>query len=372
MSVVFILGGSGNTGRRIAKLLLEYTDARIILGARNELRLKETAEELHAHTRVSWHTVDASRPGELSKYLEPVDLLVVASPLSGNFGELAQEAMRAECDVLDTIYSSRKLAQLTELAGDLEAAGRCFITDAGFHPGLPAALVRYAAGKMDTLSRADVYSVIRDDWAHRQVASSTRREFVEELLSMDMTVFRDGTWRKAGMTSTRYYRKEFFASVPGTFLCAPMMFEEMRTLPHDIPGLADTGFYIAGFHWYVDYVVMPLVLLGLKTLPSSCHPFLASWFFRSLCRVSKPPFCTALKLVAEGFKNGAPYRFSLELSHEDGYWFTATPVTSCIKQYLDGSLKKPGLNFMGRVVDPDRTLRDLGSWGISSQENDLT
>jgi saccharopine dehydrogenase-like NADP-dependent oxidoreductase len=38
---------------------------------------------------------------------------------------------------------------LQESEAQLVIAGRCFITDGGFHPGLPGVLVRYAAGFFD-------------------------------------------------------------------------------------------------------------------------------------------------------------------------------------------------------------------------------
>jgi len=41
----------------------------------------------------------------------------------------------------------------------------CFIADGGFHPGLPAALVRYVAPHFDRLEKANVGSVINVDWA---------------------------------------------------------------------------------------------------------------------------------------------------------------------------------------------------------------
>ena len=44
---------------------------------------------------------------------------------------------------MDPQYSTRKLDVLRGLEASIETAGRCFVTDPGFHPGLPAVLVRY-------------------------------------------------------------------------------------------------------------------------------------------------------------------------------------------------------------------------------------
>ena len=75
---------------------------------------------------------------------------------------------------------------LQELAPQIEAAGCCFITDAGFHPGLPAALIRYVAPCFDTLEKAQVGSVIKINWAALDVGLDTVSELVSEFLDMQM------------------------------------------------------------------------------------------------------------------------------------------------------------------------------------------
>jgi len=47
----------------------------------------------------------------------------------------------------------------------------------------------------------------------------------------------------------------------------PMMLEELRALPQMCPSLRETAFYMAGFNWFVDWVVMPLILLGGRLAP---------------------------------------------------------------------------------------------------------
>ncbi len=59
------------------------------------------------------------------------------------------------------------------MAEEIQQAGCCFITDGGFHPGLPAFLVRYAAQYFDQLVCARVGSVIKEDWKKLDVENST-------------------------------------------------------------------------------------------------------------------------------------------------------------------------------------------------------
>ncbi|MAE42149.1 hypothetical protein CMO93_00125 [Candidatus Woesearchaeota archaeon] len=71
-----------------------------------------------------------------------------------------------------------------------------------------------------------------------------------------------------------------------------------------------------------------------------------------------------LKVEAQGKKNDKDTSFEMTLSHEDGYDFTAIPVMACLLQYLDGSIQKPGLHWMGQLVEPVRLIADMEKMGI--------
>ena len=55
----------------------------------------------------------------------------------------------------------------------------------------------------------------------------------------------------------------------GKQFCAPMMLEEMRALPGMFPDLRETGFYVGSFNWFVDWVIMPLAMIGMKLSPKA-------------------------------------------------------------------------------------------------------
>ncbi len=79
---------------------------------------------------------------------------------------------------------------------------------------------------------------------------------------------------------------------------------------------------------------------------------------------SKPPYGTLLKLEAQGTRAGKPEALDITLFHEDGYLFTAIPVVACLLQYLDGSIRRPGLWTQANLVEPGRLMKDMERMGV--------
>jgi saccharopine dehydrogenase (NAD+, L-lysine-forming) len=365
---LLLLGGTGNTGRRIARLLLaECAQVRVVLAGRNQEAARELARELaaaHGEERCVARRVDASDAASVRAALEESDMVVVASSTACYVETVLDAAIDARVDYLDTQYSARKVARLKAAAPRIEEAGICAITDAGFHPGVPAALVRWAAARIPSLRVANVGSLLQVDWEAIEVADETALEMVQELADYDSGHYRAGEWRAMGWTGSGGLRFDF-GQPWGRRSCVPLFLEELRELPDALPTLRETGFFIAGFGWLPDYVTMPIAMLGVKLGPRRVHEWVARLFARSLRWASKPPFVTLLQLEAEGEgEGGEQRRVSLRLSHADGYDFTAIPVLACLLQWLEGSARKPGLTTMANAVEPIRFLADLERLGV--------
>jgi saccharopine dehydrogenase (NAD+, L-lysine-forming) len=219
--------------------------------------------------------------------------------------------------------------------------------------------------------------VIKIDWAGLDFSEDTVIELVEELGDFNPLIFRQGKWQKAGMQNWLTSHTMDFGGEFGRQACTPMFLEELRAMPAAMPGmlpaLQETGFYgghaVGGFNGFVDYVVLPLALVGLKVCPQGLTRPIGRLMRWGLATFSRPPYQTLLKLKARGLKNDQVTKLEITLSHPNGYWFTAIPVVACLRpcrrQYLDGSNRKPGLWMQANLVDPDRLIGDIRRMGVT-------
>lgn len=367
MKTIVILGGYGNTGREVARLLLEHSDVRLVLAGRNGERAAQAAAEWNRRfpgERARGLAADASDAEGLRRAFAGADLVVVASSTAENVATVASTALEAGLDYMDPHYSTKKLGVLRELAPAIEAAGRCFITDAGFHPGLPAALVRFAALRLSPLRSARVASVIQIDWAALDLSPSTLDELVGEFREYKAIHFVEGQWKSMNwlqMMLPAWFR---FDHGFGRRYAMAMFLEELRPLPELVPSLRETGFYVGGFNWFVDWVILPIGMGLLWAAPRRGPRLVSRMMLWGLERFGRPPYGTLLKLEASGAKDGAERQLTLVVYHADGYVLTAAPMVAALLQVLDGSARRPGLHFQALLVDPERLISDMQRMGV--------
>ncbi|RPI78394.1 MAG: KR domain-containing protein [Chloroflexi bacterium] len=363
MSRILILGGTGYTGKLVAKHLLEQTDVTVTIAARRLDKASAFADELNQKypgQRVCAVHADASNADSLIAAFQGQTLVVVAAPTTA-FAEIAiRTALDMGVDYLDVQLGAQKFALLQSASKEIECAGRTFITEAGFHPGLPSALVRYAAAHLDTIERAVTAGYLN------MGKGLPYTEAVDELIEMfkdyQAQVYKNGQWTKS---SSFELRKIDFGGDIGNKRCYSMFFEELRLLPEMYPSLKEVGFYLSESHWITDYVIMPVTWVWLKIMPNAVRP-IGKFLWWGMGTFHRPPYRIELQVQASGLKDGRPAKVLASVDHPDGYELTAIPVVAALLQYLDGSARKPGLWMMGQVVDPVRLMKDMAKMGVNT------
>jgi hypothetical protein len=362
MTTILILGGYGTTGKLLTRYLLDYSEAKIIVAGRHLGKAQLYANQLNAKregARVSALYADAASKQSLKNALKRADFLLVAAPITKFANNVIHAALESGVDYLDIQLSSEKLELLKSFAPEIERSGRCFITEAGYHPGLPSALILYAAQQFDRLEEAATACYL--NMGPSLPYSESVDELMEAFRHYQAHVFKDGEWTSPKKV---IQRKFDFGKGIGTKNCYSMYFEELGDIPQMIPTLLDAGFYISGTHWFVDWFIYPLIFMGLKLSGSFLKRPLGKLLWGCMRIFAKPPYLVMLKLESRGVKDSIPRRMEMTLSHSDGYALTAIPVVACLLQYLDGSAKRPGLWMMGYLADPVRLMQDMKRMGV--------
>ncbi len=371
MTKILILGGAGYTGRSLARHLLEQSKAEIVLAGRTLEKVQTLADKLNADfkgRRVTALHADAAEAASLKSALRGADLLLVAAPLtSAPYQTVIRSALAAGVDYLDVQIGGKKLALLQSLAEEIKRKKLCFITEAGFHPGLPAALVRYAASQLDSIESA-VTAGYLNMGGSKLAYTDSADELMEFFKEYQAQVYKNGKWTKAGSFDMR---KIDFGGDIGVKNCYSMFFEELRPLPEMYPSLKEVGFYISETHWLLDWVIGMAVMLGLKIAPKRGIRPLGKLLWWGMMNLPRPPYRVELQVQASGLRNGKPAQVRVSVAHPDGYELTAIPVVALLLQYLEGSAKRPGLWMMGYLAEPERLMKDMQKMGVLVQTSEV-
>jgi saccharopine dehydrogenase-like NADP-dependent oxidoreductase len=359
VSAILVIGGYGGTGQRICHRLLQETGARVAVGGRNLKRAENLRDRLngeYGQGRASAVCVDASDRQSLIAAYQGVTLVIDASIAVAHVHTVASAAIEAGIDYLDIHFEQKTVPVLEALAPWIKASGRCFISQAGFHPGLPAAFIRHAASDFDVYDTA----VIGMAMNQKIEKFESVYEIVDMLNDYKVDIFKDGAWKFAGPFDTKQID---FGARFGPRTCYPLQMAEISEMPQMF-GLKETGVYVAGFNWFVDQLVFPLGMLLFKIRPGLGRNTIAKLLLWGMKTFSRGRQGVCFVFEATGAKDGKQVSTRLLAEHDDAYEFTAIPVVACVQQYLDGAIVAPGLWMMGQAVDPGRLLSDMERMGI--------
>ena len=359
MRTILILGGYGATGRSLTRHLLAQTSAQIIVAGRNLDKALVFVDSLR-DPRVSAQRVDATDSASLRQVLPRVNLLLVAAPTTHQAETVVSAALDAGVDYLDVQYGDSKLAVLRAHEREIHEKKLCFVTEAGYHPGLPSAMIRCAASKLECIYSAHVAGYLN---MGRLPYTEAVDELMEGFIHYQAQVLKYGAWTRPGSWEMRKFD---FGEEVGTRNCYSMFFEELRCLPAMYPTLRDMGFYISGSNLLSDLIITPIIMLGLKVAPRRGIRPLGKlmWWAMGL---SKPPYKVMLKVEATGLFRGRQVQIDASVEHEDGYELTAIPVVALLKQYE--YVRRPGLHMMGHLVDTDCLFQDMERMGARVRTN---
>ncbi|MEM9507782.1 MAG: saccharopine dehydrogenase NADP-binding domain-containing protein [Cyanobacteria bacterium P01_E01_bin.35] len=359
---ILVLGGYGNTGKVLCRYLLKETDVNIIVAGRRLEKAEELADKLKREflpERVYARYADASNLDSLREAFNSIDLVLVAATTTKWAQQIAETALEADIDYLDIYFQQDVYPLLETMQPQIKDSGNCFITQAGFHPGLPAVYIRKGAQYFDRYNLANVAFAMN----FRTDRADSIYEIIDSVADYKPKFFQNGKWQIGTYKDTLEID---LGQLFGVRKCIPMEMKEIEPLP-EMLGLQSMGVFTTGFNWFVDWFVFPSIMVSQKINKRSLRGFWARIFTFGINQFSPKEERVVLILEAEGEKDNSPRKLRIFSEHSSSYEFTVISVLACLNQYLDGTIRQSGLWMMGHIVDPDRLFADLKKMGVKFQ-----
>jgi hypothetical protein len=156
---ILILGGYGNTGLAIARLLLRDSDHNICLAGREQMKADREARVLnweHSCDRVRGVQVNLGLKRQLIGIMEGYDLVIDNIEETAFNGQAARTALDSGTTYLALTSDKDKLLALKGIDVEIQAEGLTFITNAGIVPGASFLMARYLSGFFDVLDTVTI------------------------------------------------------------------------------------------------------------------------------------------------------------------------------------------------------------------------
>lgn len=362
---IVILGGYGTTGAIISRLFIEHTSYNIVIGGRSEEKGNELCSKLNLSSgtkRAVFERVDCGNNDDLRRIFKGKKLIINSASVSEYTEGILNVALESKVDFMDIQYSTYKNEILEKEKERILQSGIRYLTDGGFHPGLPSAMIRHLASRYTALESANVFSTLKVNWKALNLSQSTIDEFFRELLDFKPTFFQDSQWK----TDFSYNKSFEFSRGDFNETCYPMYFDELKTLPDIYPSLKEMGFFIGGFNPIVNNILLMPMYMVAKVFGKISHKFLEKIFLYGLTHFSNPPYYTEIAIEANGLDGELRIRSTFTLTHDDAYVLTAVPAFACALQLLDGTISQKGLLFQGLAVETEKFFSNISQLGITS------
>ncbi|MFA5078059.1 MAG: saccharopine dehydrogenase NADP-binding domain-containing protein [Dehalococcoidia bacterium] len=377
MKKILVLGGAGTMGSEAIKLLLERSDAKIIVADASVKGLKRA--EAQFGNKIEAAQADVLNKDALVTLLKTADVVLsTVGPFYKFAVPVIKAAIEARVNMVDIDDDFDATANALELNEAARKAGTVAIIGMGASPGVTNLIAKLGASKMD---RADN---IRFYWGESSIDPTGSAAMMHwfHITAEKIPVFIEGKWTKVqGFTEPEII--EFMPPV-GKLEVMLTGHPEPVTLPRYIKGvknvsikgalyppkmmelyrwLIDTGFGSKDDFIVNENVSMPIRELAVRIIRSM--PRFAPGYFKDILEdaLVKYESCAGtFKIVVDGWKDDHQITYTYDLMANNVAHSTALPAVLATLALLDGKVKATG------VVAPEGALDAAAFMDVLSKD----
>jgi saccharopine dehydrogenase (NAD+, L-lysine forming) len=356
-----IVGGYGATGTSAVSELLKSGDGEILLGGRDEMKLKAAAEEFGS--RVSAAGVDVLDAHSLDEFCGRCSLVVnCGGPVKLLQDRVAQSALRARCHYVDPAGLSFVKERMLPYAPQIADLGLSFVVSAGWMPGvtelLPVHAYLEAKTQMDPVESVDVYFADSGEWSDNAL--------------------RDAAFylRKIGFPKPGYFHKgvrvrsklsEATRQIDMGNSVGRREFSLVSMAELDDVGrrLSDCNFstysYLSGVRTTAAALMIALLPLSEKY---------GTRLMRGIFRRNQLPVAGFVVAHVAGRSRGRSAVLKSRIVFEAGrdYWINGVALATVARMVSAGKGVTSGVHFLTEAVEPRALMTELRKAGIDQSE----
>jgi hypothetical protein len=357
-----VIGGSGYTGKAVAKELLRTTKSAILIGGRDVASLEAVVADLGV--AVSALRVDVRDPPSLEEFCGRCSVVVnCGGPASELQDTVAKAALRTRRHYVDVAGLAVVREGMMPHDRELCDLGLACVVSAGWLPGMTELLPSYSLAisktTMDAIHSITVYSGDSGEWSN-----SALRDVVWYLRKFGRErprYIRNGEWVRAKLAEVLIEKD--MGDPLGRCLFSMACLPEMAELISRLEGFdARTYTYLPGRR-----TAAAASLIALLPLPRD----LAIGWMR--------PALLAESLRVGGFsvveirgRSGARevlHRYQVTFERGREYWMNAVVPATLARLISEDGEVRTGVHFLTDAVDPVTFMEELRRVGVSQMES---
>lgn len=352
---ILILGGYGRAGFEIAKLMAVQTDYEILIGGRTLTKADHAVKQL-SHTYPKSHfeavEIDIAKGQTVLENVPNVDLVIVAIPLNYENALTLIDAVlqSSKTHYIDLSPSDKKHQAFTDRSEQIDNGDHIFILDAGFEPGLPGFMARWALSELENPEDLIIEGVYRDP--------NIPKGGIKDIISHNEPAYilQKGEIKKASPFKMKIteFPYEF-----GKAISIPIWMPELQSIPSKY-NLKNMVYYHAGVNGVANVVMLSWQMIFNIFLPIEVGVNIFKW---AIQKFTRKPFGGVIRVAAESLY----LKKELIITHHELYQATAIPIVASTIQLLSVENKKKGKFFLGEYVNEKLFLKHIRELGMQLQ-----
>jgi len=357
-----ILGGSGCTGKAVAKELRWATKSAILVGGRNVASLEPVVADLGS--AVSALRVDVRDPRSLQEFCGRCSVVVnCCGPVSQLQATVAKAALRTRSHYVDVAGLTFVREGMMPHDQELSDLGLACVVSAGWLPGmtelLPAYSLAISRKRMNAIHSVTIHSGDSGEWSN-----SAMRDIVWYLRKFGRRrprYIRNGKWVRAKLPEV-LIEKDIGGPI-GRCLFSMACLPEMAELISRVEGCDVRAYtYLPGRRTAAVGSLIALLALPLGLAIRWMRPAL-------LAESLRVGGFSVVEIRGRSEDREASHRYQVTFERGREYWMNAVVAATLARLISEGGEVRTGAHFLTDAVDPVTFMEELRKVGVSQIES---